>query len=250
MGSASAAHRPDILFGAEKGVSYNEASADTPNLTVQRIYSTASDPIPASWPAPPPGVKGIYSFKPDLIALDAGQLDAQIVASLRALPVGSWVTLWHEANIRAGMNQGDYTHAIRRVAWLVRSRGIPVVFGQIFATRLSQDLKPWVVPGLGFYAEDGYGHHNDPARTPESLFGPEFAAIQSVSPGATLAITETDVVNGTTAETDAWAKAAFHYACTNDFGALVLWSLPGTTINLPDAATVAYIAKRAAVGAC
>jgi hypothetical protein len=177
-------------------------------------------------------------------------MDAALIASLSALPELSWVTLWHEANIRTGMDRAAYVAAIAHVNGLVTANNIPVTFGQIFSTRNSQDLHPWVVPGLGFYGVDGYGQPTQPNRTPAVIFGHSFSAIRDVEPNAKLAITETDVVNGTTDQTDQWDIAAWNFACQDGAQGFLLWSLPGTGIDLPDAGTLQYLAKATAQGRC
>jgi hypothetical protein len=248
----AAPKRADALFGTERGPSWDQAASETSGLTAQRVYSGKSQDgtVPPSWPPVPAGIRGVYSFKPDLAAVNSGTADQAIIDSLRSLPPGSWVTIWHEANIRPGFPMAAYLAAIRHVAGLVAVHGIPVRFGQIFSTRETQDLRPWVVPRLGFYGVDGYGQPAQPDRTPAVIFGHSFTAIRDAYPQATLAVTETDVVNGTVTQTDRWDRAAWKFACQNRAAAFLLWSLPGTGINLPDAKTLRYLARATAQGRC
>jgi hypothetical protein len=226
----------------------------TGGLTAKRLYATASNPVPATWPQPPAGVTGIYSFKPALASVNHGTLDKAIVASLRALPVGSWVTIWHEANLaNRGFQPGPYTAAVRHVERLIVSRSIPVRFGQIFGTYAvnsqGQNLSLWVVPGLAFYGMDGYDHATH-LQTPTEVFGKSFAEIRQAYPAASLAVMETGVSNGTASQTNQWADSAWSYACQQGVSAFMLWAIPGAQINLPAPYTMRRLAADAARGAC
>lgn len=240
------------LFGVEHGAAFNQAASETTGLTAERIYSPSSNPIPSSWPAPAPGATAIYSFKPNLADVVSGVDDAAIIASLRAMPAGSWATLWHEANLPNRVSSAnDYDNAIAHVNTLIAQNHIPVVWGQIFAVANSQDLTPWIVPGLGFYSEDGYGRASDPSRTPQVVFEKSFAEIRDVVPNANVGVTETGVVNGTVAQTSTWDRAAWHYTCQQGAKAFVLWALQGSAVpNLPNAKTLRYLASHAATDSC
>lgn len=201
-----------ILFGINTG-DMSVLQSETAGITAERAYFTASQGVPKTWPKIVPGMVGVVSFKPNNADFSAGKDDAATIAFLKQAPSGSWVAIWHEGNEpHDHLNRLAYLSATRRLKQIVTTNHIPVKVGQIFGTYpvqfLGQDLGQWTVPGMDFYAFDGYQAHS--TQTPSSVFGKSIADVRNIAGStAPLAVTETNTTN--VSAVDQWAQATWNY---------------------------------------
>lgn len=214
-------HRP-LLFGSNNPAC-REMHAAGIHVTACRTYLTY---MPAAWPGDeiPAGVTAITSFEPGPSVMTGGQDAHALERFLPTVPDGTWLTAWHEGNLKGGF-WGDARqfrrmhHLIhRKVRRLARPR---VRYGVILSSwpvysRHHQDVTPWVPAGMDFAAMDGYQRTSD--LTPRQIFGPVIAGIRRADKHVPLGITETNTWSHyPSART--WYHDAFEYAL--DHGMIV-----------------------------
>jgi hypothetical protein len=214
-------HRP-LLFGSNNPAC-REMHAAGIHVTACRTYLTY---MPAAWPGDevPAGVTAITSFEPGPSVMTGGQDAHALERFLPTVPDGTWLTAWHEGNLKGGF-WGDARqfrrmhHLIhRKVRRLARPR---VRYGVILSSwpvysRQHQDVTRWVPAGMDFAAMDGYQRTSD--LTPRQIFGPVIAGIRRADKHVPLGITETNTWSHyPSART--WYHDTFEYAL--DHGMIV-----------------------------
>jgi hypothetical protein len=214
-------------------------------ITSLRYYARG---IPTTFPGQPgqtvpDGITPIVSLNCDLAALADGSLDTQMKGYLKLAVPETLITVRHEAN-NAGNNvdPATYRAAIRRLAML--AKGFPVRVGQIFGTaNRSQDLTPWIVPGLSWYALDGYQRVT--TDTPASVFGHDYQQLLSLTKYASLGIAETN----SNVNPDAWARVVYPWIVTQPRARMFAWfgcnDTRPCTLPLPSATIIGQDAREA-----
>lgn len=111
-----------------------------------------------------------YSFKPDMAALAAGSLDANVRALLQSIPAGhrTILTIWHEPedNFTTAAQQATYRAGWVRFAQLVRAANRPelstswVMMSWSWNTGAGRDPNSWW-PGDGVVDSVGLDGYND-----------------------------------------------------------------------------------------
>jgi hypothetical protein len=111
-----------------------------------------------------------YSFKPDLAALAAGSLDADVLTLLNSIPVGhqTLLTIWHEPedNFTTDEQKATYRAAWQRFADLVHGTGRPelttswVMMSYSWWTSSGRDPMDWY-PGDEYIDSVGIDTYNE-----------------------------------------------------------------------------------------
>jgi hypothetical protein len=219
------------LFGAN-----HVLTGSTQN--VLRIYNQPDEDVPAAFPGRnqtiPPGLVGCVSFRPNVAAVIAGDLDEQLTAYFRAAPAGSLVTAWHEGNGSHGITAADFRAMHVHLANLALAVAPHIFYGAIIdaypVNHEGQQLSEWVPPAVQFVGIDGYQGPKS-STTADDVFAEceaQLAAIPGMGPRL---VTETNTADGDQA---AWLTdvAAFAFA-HNYVGYLVFTGGPAGSEQMP-----------------
>lgn len=181
------------------GINQDIEAMAMPGMTLVRRYHAPDQGVPARQPdGIYPGLTSIISIRPDLSKVVDGSLDVPLIEWMRAVPEGSYVTLWHEANLPSHqILPSVWRDANVRLHRLKMTNAIDVFTGYILGTyphtHAGQDLSPWIIGANADWAGlDGY--QLSPEDTPAHIFGSAFKQIID-SPGLPeLIITETSTL--------------------------------------------------------
>lgn len=209
-----------LLFGSNNPACRKMHAAGI-HVTACRTYLTD---MPGVWPGDevPGGMTAITSFQPGPSVMTGGRDAHALEGFLRTVPDGTWLTAWHEGNLKESGFWGDarqfrrmHHHIHRKVRQLARPRvkyGVILSSWPVYSHR-HQDVTPWVPEGMHFVAMDGYQRASD--LTPRQIFGPVIAGIRRADKHVRLGITETNTWSHyPSAQT--WYRDTFQYAVDHD----------------------------------
>jgi hypothetical protein len=184
------------------------------HTTITRVYGQSgidSAGIPINWPITASMNVGadnyVVSFRPtDISGFIAGTYDASVKAWLRKVPAGTFVCVYHEANLPSNIFQAtlggtaaQHTAMTLHLHDLAQQVGNGVLIGSLLGTA-SPIVRnsPWIVSGLDFYALDGYSSGRN--LTASERFEPSMDNIVGVAPDAVnkLAVAENNAKQSTT----------------------------------------------------
>lgn len=232
------AHKPK-LHGIQAAGSFTQFGVNAPffqaykavipHTTITRVYGQSgvdAAGIPINWPITASMNVGadnyVVSFRPnDLSGFIAGTYDAETKAWLRKVPAGTFVCVYHEANLPSNLFQATlggtaamHTAMTLRLHDLAQQVGTGVLIGSLLGTA-SPIVKnsPWIVSGLDWYALDGYSSGRN--LTANERFDPSLDNIVGVAPDAAgkLAIAENNAKQSTTdAMWNQWFTDCFNIA--------------------------------------
>lgn len=215
---AATAAKP--VFGADHTAWHAVSSAVGAKLHGQRCYATPHSGVPARWFHTGGPVKMVVgSIKPDVHAVVAGKLDAQLHAFAAKVPHGSAATLWHEGeehNSGAHVAPATLVKMHARAARIFRSEGAKYVqvVGGYSPIALGKALPHYICGEVDAVYNDGYQYH--PGQSPAEVFGAVANAI-TIAAGKKMprGITETNTqYHGARPH---WFNAAWQYAVTHHY---------------------------------
>lgn len=258
------------VLGCNKGEFATMDAAISPAMRGYRGYMYPQSQVPAVWPGPdagpvPSGVllpsisvaaPYLTGTTPDVAGVISGKYDAALVAWFKLVPAAALVTLGHEyeANYQApvyGWTPAQIKAMHEHVYPLFKENAAPGArYGQCFSSwsgytaSSSYPLTQWVLPGLDYYAVDGYQDAAVP--TVAGVFGACATQIAAAQPNPQLAVFEVNsAVPATRAEffTQSWAWAKSEGCLT--FNAF--WAASGTYgWSASDTATIEALSSIAA----
>lgn len=234
-----------MLFGL------NSANLPVDGQTLQRTYHVPGEGVPPpDGSATEPGILPIDSIRPPAAEVVSGSLDSALTQYWGSLPAGSLVTLWHEAN---DPNEGQdapmilamHRHAVT-VAGAVPNVHYGAIVGAFPLWHLGQQLSAWAPPTVEWLGVDGYAMSWDnPAATPELIFGPFTTQAGMLSGDIKLLVTETNVDTALEARQEAWLLAVQQYAQQAGYVGFNGWANTAHAPNIPaiPAAVCALLAQ-------
>jgi hypothetical protein len=221
-----------------------------PHTTITRVYGQSgvdAAGIPINWPITASMNVGadnyVVSFRPnDLDGFIAGTYDIQTKAWLRKVPPGTFVTVYHEANLPSNIFQAtlggtaaQHVAMIHKLHDLAQQVGNGVLIGTLLGTA-SPIVKgsPWIDSGFDWYSLDGYSSGRN--LTADERFNPSLDNIVAKAPDAAnkLAIAENNAKQSTTdAMWSQWFIDCFQIALDRQMLYWMTWW--GPTAQYPNA---------------
>lgn len=260
LGSGSILVKKSLLHGFQSSGSHTQFGVNAPffqaykavipNTTITRIYGQSgidSAGIPINWPIAKSMDVGadnyVTSFRPnDLDGFINGTYDAQTKTWLRKVPAGTFVCVYHEANLGSNIFQATMGGTpAKHVAMslhlhdLAQQVGNGVLIGCLFGTASPiVTNSPWITSGLDWYALDGYSSGRN--LTANERFDPSFDNIIAKAPDAEgkLAIAENNAKQSTSNQMwSQWFIDCFHIAINRQLLYWMTWW--GPTAQYPNA---------------
>ena len=190
-----------------------------------RGYDTPAQGVPASWPGTgagpvPSGVTlPVISIKPDISAVLAGSLDAQLAAFAAQVPAGAMVTCWHEGETAADGFTTAQILGLHAHCYPIFKAGSPgCLYGQIVSCYTANPasahypLGQWMAAGLDFYGLDGY--QTTSSDNAASIFGNAASQISGAIGTVPLAIIECN--SPVAANRPGWFNDTWSWAQSNN----------------------------------
>ncbi len=199
-------------------------------------------PMASTWPVMPVNVPSLWSPRPDLAKVLAGDFDAAFTSAIRSAPGKSRLSIWHEAEL-AGVNatqmRAAHNHMHALVHQVNAKYGTNVEYGIVASGGAG---RAWYVKGMDFIAGDVYdwqarGH---PLDALNSWAG---HVTDAIGTGWTPMIAETNT--SVKAYRPEWFRTVFEWLKTRKSHVMITFWNPGGKLSGPflpdDTKTIAVL---------
>lgn len=234
------------LFGTNK-LQWAEVSSALGQMNVYRAYNTPGTGIPADFPGRdadpvPSGVTvPAISIRPSISTVLTGSLDDELAAFFGKVPENAMITAWHEGEgARFGYTEAQIKGLAEHIYPIFKAHAPKsAMYGQCFmtysSTKAGRGIQNFAVPGMDFYAFDGYGSVE--SDTAESVFGPALSQLNQVVHDPDIAVWEAN--HALKSSRPAWFEDVWQWSADN-FALTMLpyWGTPPYIWDSSDTATI------------